>query len=322
MNRHYNVITVGESTIDAFMTLAHANSAHLDTESGGVCFRHGDKIDVDRYDFLIGGNATNVAVGLTRLGLKATLCSEIGDDEFSLKIRNCLASEHVERLLMTQTHGASNFSVVINFQGDRTIFVQDVQREHNFHFTDVTADIVYLTSLGNEWKKPYQKVLDFVKGKNTQIAFNPGSRQINEGKAFSMKVIEKTNMLFVNKEEAERLLIGKVTKERTKDYVKDLIEKLQKFGAKTVIVTDGKRGAYAKGETGDMLHQEITGGEVVERTGAGDAFATGFLGASLYGLSMQKAMEWGAYNATSVVSKIGAHAGLLTKEEVENLVKE
>lgn len=322
MNRHYNVITVGESTIDAFMTLAHAKtSAHLDAASGGVCFRHGDKIDVDQYDFLIGGNATNVAVGLTRLGLKATLCSEIGDDEFSLKIRNCLANEHVERLLMTQTRGASNFSVVINFQGDRTIFVQDVEREHNFHFTDVTADVIYLTSLGNEWKKPYQKVLDFVKGKNTQIAFNPGSRQINEGKTFTMKIIEKTSMLFVNKEEAERILIGKVTKEREKDYVKDLVEKLQKFGAKTVVITDGKKGAYAMSTDGKLHHQNTNGGEVVERTGAGDAFATGFLAATLYGLPIEKAMVWGSHNATSVVGKIGAHAGLLTKEQIEKLAK-
>src|SRR6185437_10447309 len=81
MNRDYNIITLGESTIDAFMTLAHANSdAHLDSKNNGLCFRFGEKIDVDRYTFTIGGNATNVAVGVSRLGLKATLCTEIGDD--------------------------------------------------------------------------------------------------------------------------------------------------------------------------------------------------------------------------------------------------
>src|ERR1700733_3225469 len=135
MNRHYNVITVGESTIDAFMTLAHAKTdAHLDQENGGLCFRFGEKIDVDRYDFTIGGNATNVAVGISRLGLKATLCTEVGDDEFSLKIRNVLANEHIERLLMSQVAGPSNFSVIINLKGDRPIFAQNVTREHNFHF--------------------------------------------------------------------------------------------------------------------------------------------------------------------------------------------
>src|SRR5215469_11352641 len=128
MDRHYQVITVGESTIDAFMTLAHANSdAHLDGKNNGLCFRFGEKIDVERYTFTIGGNATNVAVGLSRLDLKAALCAEIGDDEFSLKIRNCLATEHVERVLVHQVPGQSNFSVIINFKGDRTLFVEDIR---------------------------------------------------------------------------------------------------------------------------------------------------------------------------------------------------
>src|SRR5664279_2056087 len=201
MNRHYSVITVGESTIDAFMTLAHANSSmHMMGENGEVCFRLGEKIDVDRYDFTIGGNATNVAVGLTRLGVKATLVSETGDDEFSIKIRNCLANEHIERLLVNQTRGASNFSVIINFKGDRTIFVQDVQREHDFHFDDVTADVVYLTSLGRDWKTPYQTVLDFVNKTGARLAFNPGSRQLREGADIVHKILKKTHMIFINKD--------------------------------------------------------------------------------------------------------------------------
>src|SRR3982750_907286 len=99
MIRQYDVITIGESTIDAFMTLAHMKtSIHSEGKNGGICFKLGDKIDVDKYDFTIGGNATNVAVGLNRLGIKSTLVSETGDDEFSIKIRNCLANERIERL--------------------------------------------------------------------------------------------------------------------------------------------------------------------------------------------------------------------------------
>src|SRR5690348_3448301 len=114
MTRHYDVITVGESTIDAFMTLHDSGDrAHLDKEEG-LCFKYGEKINVERYDFCIGGNATNVAVGLSRQGLKAALCAEIGDDEFSIKIRNNLAQENIERVLVNQVHGASSFSVVIN----------------------------------------------------------------------------------------------------------------------------------------------------------------------------------------------------------------
>lgn len=321
MIRHYNVITVGESTIDAFMTLAHANtSIHLEEETKQLSFRHGEKIDVDRYDFTIGGNATNVAVGLTRLGLKATLCSETGDDEFSIKIRNCLAQERIERLFVNQTHGASNFSVIINFKGDRTIFVQDAEREHDFKLEDVTADFVYLTSMGRDWVTPYKMVMDFLdKNKTTKLAFNPGSRQLHEGSEVVHKVLKKTHILFVNKEEAEMILTHKETATEERKYIESLMLKLQKLGPKFIVLTNGKKGSHALDDRGKFYYEGISEGKVVERTGAGDAYTSGFLAASFLGMSVPKAMKWGVANSTSVVGQIGAQAGLLRKEEMESL---
>jgi sugar/nucleoside kinase (ribokinase family) len=323
MTRHYNVITVGEATIDAFMTLEQATkSMHMEGENGGVCFRHGSKIIVDRYDFEIGGNATNVAVGLNRLGVKSTLVAEVGDDEFSIKIRNCLANERIERTFITETPGPSNFSVIINFNGDRTIFAQNVERKHDFHLVDVTADLIFLTSLGNDWKNPYKKVLQFIDETGTSLAFNPGSRQLKEGKELVLKVLEKTQMVFLNKEEAEIILTGKQTMENDREYIHGLMEKVQKLGPATVVVTNGKRGSYALDGKGEFHYHNTLGGEVVERTGAGDAYTSGFLAASLYGLSLPKAMEWGSQNASSVVGKVGAHPGLLSKVDMEERVGE
>ena len=321
MIRHYNVITVGEANIDAFMTLEQATkSMHMEGENGGVCFRHGSKIIVDRYDFEIGGNATNVAVGLNRLGVKSTLVAEVGDDEFSIKIRNCLAKERIERTFITETPGASNFSVIINFKGDRTIFGQKVERQHDFHLTDVTADMIYLTSLGNEWHTPYKKMLEFVNKTGTSLAFNPGSRQLKDGKELLHKVLEKCKMVFLNKEESEIILTGEQTMQNDRDYIHKLMEGIQKLGPGTVVLTDGKRGSYALDEKGEFHFHNILNGEVVERTGAGDAYASGFLAASLYGLSLPKAMEWGSTNANAVVGQVGAHKGLLLKEDMEDLV--
>lgn len=324
MNRHYQVITVGESTIDAFMTLADAkHSCQFDHEHNAICFTHGDKIDVDRYDFCIGGNATNVAVGLNRLGVKATLCSETGDDEFSIKIRNLLASEHVERLFVNQIHGASNFAVIINFKGDRTIFVQDVEREHDFELTDVTTDMVYLTSLGRKWQEPYKKIVAFAKEQEATLVFNPGSRQIHEGRDTVDYVIKHASILFVNKEEAEHLLNNKALAGSPNDaeYIKELLHKLQKIGPKTVIITNGKRGSYALDEAQGFHYQAMAPGEVVERTGAGDAFAAGFLAAAAHGECLPNSMLWGSINAASVVGHIGAQAGLLSNDEMKELLK-
>lgn len=324
MVRDYQVITVGESTIDAYMTLPQTDdSVHYDAEHGVLSFTHGDKIDVERYDFTIGGNATNVAVGLNRLGIKATLCSETGDDEFSIKIRNLLASEHVERLFVNQVHGASNFSVIMNYKGERTVFVQNVEREHDFQLEDVSTEMVYLTSLGNKWQDPYRKIVDFVKKQKACLVFNPGSRQIHEGRETVNHVLKHTDILILNKEEGEHLTHGKDIPDSpdNREYIVGLMEKLQKAGPKTIVMTNGRHGSYALDEKHEVYYKEMYPGEVVERTGAGDSFAAGFLAGAIHGECLPDSMLWGSINAASVVAHIGAQAGLLKKDELKELLK-
>lgn len=322
MVRQYDVITVGETTMDAFMTLHDSSKkVRLDTATNELCFKHGEKVNVEQYDFQMGGNATNVAVGTSRLGLKATLCTEIGDDEFSIKIRNWLAREEIERLLMIQTPGQTNFSVIINFKTDRTIFVQDVKRKHMFTFDEVSTRSVYLTSLGEEWEHAYKETLAFAREQKALLAFNPGHLQVKAGGETIREVLSQTDILFVNKEEAELILFHHYgEKDDDSDhYLERLAKKLQKKGAKKVVLTNGREGSYVLDETGKFYTKNMYPGDVVERTGAGDAYASGFLAATLHGLSIEEAMLWGSINAASVVGKVGAEAGLLKKDEMENV---
>lgn len=307
--------------MDAFMTLDEHNKKCRVTTDNELCFRHGEKINVEKYDFAMGGNATNVAVGLSRLGLKTAPCTEIGDDEFSIKIRNWLAKEQIERLLMIQTPGQTNFSVVINFKTDRTIFVQDVTRKHDFHFNEVATRCVYLTSLGETWKEAYKKVLTFARKEKALLAFNPGHLQIKIGGEIVREVLSHTDMLFVNKEEAELLLMHHYgEKDDDSDhYIQHLAEKLHQKGVKRVIITNGKDGSYVLDNSRKFYKKEMHPGDAVERTGAGDAYASGFLAATLHRLPIEKAMTWGSINAASVVSKVGAETGLLKKEAMEKL---
>jgi len=321
MFRHYDVITIGETTMDAFMTL-HDSSAKVSLSDGELCFRHGEKINVEQYDFAMGGNATNVAVGLSRLGVKATLATEIGDDEFSIKIRNWLAMEHIERLLMVQTSGATNFSVIINFKSDRTIFVQNIARKHEFQFDEVETNCVYLTSLGEEWEHAYQHAVAFSRKQKALLVFNPGHKQVQSGSEVIKDVLSTTDILFVNKEEAEQLLFHHYGEkdDDSEGYMQRLATRLQKKGVKIVVITNGREGSFALDDTGEFHHKGMHPGKRVERTGVGDAFASGFLAARLQRVAIPVAMEWGSINAASVAAHVGAEAGLLTREEIERIV--
>ncbi len=326
MEQKLDVICVGKTTIDQFLTLNQTTvKYHLDQKTGYLSFKHGEKIDVDGFEFCLGGNATNVAIGLSRLELSITLYTEIGDDDFSDKIFHDLALDNIDRSHIVQAKNTqSSFSVVIDYKGERTILGLRMQRKNDFHFDDISARYVFLTSLEKEWQCPYKRALSYVEKTGGKLIFNPGTTQLrDEGRDVVLQTLGHSEILFVNKEEAEILALGhekrKIDNER--DYIHDLLRKLQKMGAKMVVITNGKRGSYAIDENGNIYFQGLVPGEVVERTGAGDAYTAGFLAATIYGKSVKEAMLWGAVDAASVVEKVGANAGLLKREILEERVK-
>lgn len=327
MEKKIDVICVGKTTVDQFLTLNQTTvKYHLDTKTGYLSFKHGEKIDVDGFEFCLGGNAANVAIGLSRLGIFAALSTEIGDDELSDKIYHDLALDNIDRshvIRAKNTH--SSFSVIIDYKGERTIFGLRMQRANDFHFDDIFPRYVFLTSLEKEWQKPYKKALAYVEKEGGKLIFNPGTTQLREeGRDVVLKTLERSDILFVNKEEAEILALGhekrKIDNER--DYIHELLGRLQKMGAKTVVITNGSHGSHAIDEQGNLYFQGLFPTTVVERTGAGDAYTAGFLAATIYGKPVKEAMRWGAVDAASVVEKVGANAGLLKKDELEKRVKE
>lgn len=316
MPHHFDAITIGSAKIDAFLSIYEARDYFkLNKETNELCIKSGQKIEVDRCDFLLGGNAANVGVGLSRLGLKSAIFSEIGDEELSQKILKALKTENVNTRFLIQTKGKeASFSIILNFKGERTIFSEHVDRPHNFNFDNISTKSIYLTSLGHEWKKPYQKASEFVKKTKCLLAFNPGTLQIQEGHIAIADILSITDILFVNKEEAIKISNIKYKISN----IRDLLSILQKMGSKIVVITDGKNGSYAIDEKGEFFVQSTIPCKIIEKTGAGDAYSTGFLAAILYGTSIKEAMTWGAVNAASVIEKIGAQAGLLTISKLKS----
>lgn len=311
----FDVICVGNAKIDTFLTLHEANN-HLRfaEDSNELCIKFGEKISVDKSEILLGGNAANVSVGTSRLGLNTALVAEIGADEFAKKIINILSEEKVNTSHVRQKEEQqSSFSTIINFKGERTIFSEHVKRSHDFDFENISTKWIYLTSLGEEWKNAYGKTVDFVKRTNARLAFNPGTLQIQSGLKNIENILLVTDVLFLNKEESESLL-GYQPGAKS---IEDIIQNLKKLGPKIVVITDGKNGSYAIDDKDNISKKGIIEAQVVEKTGAGDSYSSGFLSAFINGKSVADAMEWGAKNSASVIGKVGAQAGLLYKSDLE-----
>src|SRR5689334_18167341 len=85
----FDVVAIGDTIVDLFVKLPDKGSHFsVDKAANELRLVLGEKNPVDAASFSIGGNATHVAMGLTRLGYRVGLAAEIGDDEFAPKIHS------------------------------------------------------------------------------------------------------------------------------------------------------------------------------------------------------------------------------------------
>ena len=119
----YDVVLVGNATVDNFCgSKMRTNISEWMRQQESCVSKWGDKSLIEKAYFLVGGNAANVSVGLSRLGFKTAVVAEIGEDEFAQKIINSLSAEGVsDEFLRKNPNTSTSFSVIINYKGDRVI---------------------------------------------------------------------------------------------------------------------------------------------------------------------------------------------------------
>lgn len=324
MQKAYDVVTVGDALIDLFLSIHDANiHCHLNEKECELCFKYGDKIPLDKYALRLGGTASNIAVGLSRCGFSVGIMAETGSDEFADTIINGLNKEKVDLTFLEKTNGArSSIGISIQFKNERTLFVEHVERDHDFRFENLQTKWIYLAGLGNKWKGVYQKTADYVKKGKCKLVFVPGSLQLDQKGEELFEMLKLTDILFVNKEEAE-VIVSSVKRLAFSldNKMKELLRAVQELGPKIVVITDGKNGSYVLDEKGKFYQYGIIPAKVVQKTGAGDGYASGFFAAIIEGKTIKEAMKWGTINSASVISDLGAQPGLLTKEEIKDRIK-
>lgn len=311
----YDFVAVGDATLDVFMQIDDANVlCDVDKHNCKLALNYADKIAAKTADFIIGGNAANAAVGARRLGLSSAFLSTIGDDETGKQIQQVFHKEGVSTEYLTVDKGArSNYSVVINFQGERTILVHHEPREYTWKIHQVPRWF-YITSMGEGYDTVYDKVVAMVRESHSMMAFNPGTHQLKAGLAALKPILKVTTLLFLNREEAAGL-VGLADNAS----IADIFHACKALGPQVVIITDGPKGSYCyDGETVYFL--KIFDGPVIERTGCGDSFATAFTVAFSEGKTIVEAMLWGNANSTSVLAHVGPQAGLLTREGIQKII--
>jgi sugar/nucleoside kinase (ribokinase family) len=265
-------------------------------------------------EFSIGGNAANNAVGTRRLGIKTAVNLTLGEDDIGNQIIEKLIKDGVDTsCVFREKDKRSNYSLAINYSGERTIFTykDEIEYQSPKDFPDVSW--IYLTSMGDNFTDTYKKAADHVRGNpSVKLVFNPGSRQIRAGIGEIKNVLDVTYLIYINREEAEKL--SGLTETRGKE--KELLDKVSSLGPKIPVITDGTNGSFTLYE-GKYYKAGVMPIDAFSRTGAGDAFGSGCLSALIKGKNISEALLWGTVNSASVIGFIGAQKGLLKEDEME-----
>lgn len=312
----YDLISLGDATVDTVVTVSDA-SVHctLDKKTCMLQLRYGDKLPVDTIAHKVAGNAANNAVGMARLGFNVAIHTILGKDDTGRTIAKELVGNGVNKQFIEwDKENATNASTVINFKGERTILVYHAPRVYRLPKLP-KARWAYYSSVGKGHLAYNRAVIEYVKKEKALLGYNPGTYQFLSGIDEVKKIIRVTHALFVNMQEAQRIVGGRKTP-------KEYLAALHRLGAKIVVVTDGPRGSYAY-DGKQYYRMGIFDTPIVERTGAGDAYATGFIGALMSDHhNIAQAMCWGTANSSSVIMKIGPQDGLLTRKGLEKFHRE
>ncbi len=271
-----------------------------------LCEVYGGKANVEEANLGSGGAGTNVAVGLARLGIKSSVIAEIGNDIPAQLIIDELMRENVDTsLLVSERDEQTGMSaVLVASDGSRSALTYR-GAAHMLSPSDIPfaglegVSWIHLSSIGNT--DLIREIFLFCKQHNIRLSWNPSKAELEEVSKNSIGDFEKAcTVIFVNDLEF--------------DAVKERQAFLEQLG-ETLVITKGKKGGEIR-TAGTKQEYEGKVVEVVCELGAGDAFASGFIGACILRLPVETAIEWGVQNSASVVGKLGAKKGLLSREKI------
>ncbi len=313
----FNLLAIGDPVIDTHVRIDDSNSGCQLIPHGKIklCFDYGSKIPIRHSSQNLGGNAANVSVGATKLGLESTILSTVGDDANGKMAIRELAKYGVDTgYLSTDKKSHTRYSVVLNYKEERTILSYSDRKNYFWPKPEPETAWVYYTGLSEGFESLHEDLIDYLKRHPTvRLAFNPGSSLLKFGRAYLPEIVSRADLLIVNLEEAESITGESLEKDKTYGA---LIHRLLKMGAKEVALTDAERGAWA-GNKDELWHMKSFPVAVISKTGAGDAFSAGYLAARFYEHDLKHALAWGIANSAAVIQKEDPHSGLLNRECIE-----
>lgn len=304
------MLTIGAAVQDVFMSHSDEFKPVTDKPAHEVFLKLdlGAKADVNDITFSTGGGATNAAVTFARQGLEAQFMGAIGHDPAGDAVLQDLDKEGVDTSKVSFSDKYhTGFSVLLLApNGERTILTYRGASTHydikHFNLEGTNADWLYVSSMAGNMDV-LDKIFRQANQLKSKIFFNPGKDELRQPEKLKA-LLEDVDVLSVNREEAQQIVDGSNLEELTRRLLNYVSVVIISDGPNGVMASDGKTIVRAG------MYEDV---KVIDRTGAGDAFGSGFLSQWAKNKSLKDSIVFASANSTAVVTKIGAKAGILHK---------
>ena len=298
-----DLLTVGELLIDMI-------SADYD-----------ENFESSIYHKFFGGSPSNIAMNTKKLGIHSLVASAVGKDGFGTFLINHLKNAGMDTSCVQQAEDSTSMVVVTKSKSTPIpIFYRGA--DYHLSYTPkleealLNSKIVHFSCWPISMqpvRRTIERVIEEAEKKGIVIAFDPNYHPMiwqkdEDGVEYVKSIISKVDIVKPSEDDAERLF--------GKDTPENQIEKFLKLGAKLVIMTLGKDGSIVSNGK-EMVSFETLATEVVDTTGAGDAFWSGFYAAIVKGHTIRQALKIGFAVSAYKLKYTGAVIELPTLEEIK-----
>ncbi|HLC31569.1 MAG TPA: carbohydrate kinase family protein [Candidatus Nanoarchaeia archaeon] len=301
----FDIITLGSATLDVYVKTDEEVRKH--GKHNDVCFRLGGKQLIQNVLITTGGGGTNTAVAFSRLGLKTGFAGVVGNDVHGNVILSELRKEQVSFLGRVK-NGVSGYSLIFPGHHDRTILtykgVNDSLQLHDIQSGRFRTKWLYVGSEMGESFHTSLSVMRVARKHGVRIAANLSDYVASLGLKRLKAFVSLCDLLILNREEGEKLT--------GKKEIKDQLKMIYRAGASVVVITNGARPVWVY-DGSVIMSQKVPMIKVVDSTGAGDAFASGFVYGQIKGKSVGMSVSYGLKEARAVLGKIGAKTALVRR---------
>ena len=265
-----------------------------------------------------GGKGSNQAVAAAKAGAKTYFISKIGDDQFGSMAKSIYEQAGVDysQVIISKEHATGAAGILINKDGQNAInVVPGAAGALTKQDIDTATDVIKQSSIFlTQLEAPKDVVLyalKVAKENNVTTIFNPApASEISED------IFPLIDFFTPNETEASFYVNHPV---ENKDDAKKASEQLLNKGIKNVIITLGDKGAYFANND-DSFSIDALKVNVVDTTGAGDAFNAGLAVALTEEKNIKDAISFANATAALSTTKVGTANSMAVRTEIDKIL--